>query len=58
MQTETISVTSEEKKLIFNALRYWQTYKSPYDGKEYKLCKNLVSRLYDQVYTQQKEQPT
>lgn len=52
------SFSYEEKKLIFNAIRYWQTYKSPYQGKEHKMCQDLLTRLYDQVYTQQKEQIT
>ena len=55
---EPILVTKEERKLIFNAIRYWQMYKTLYNGKEYELCQNLLNHLYDSVYTQQKEQPT
>lgn len=53
-----ITLTTEEKKVIFNSIRYWQMYRTTYDSKEYKLCTDLLSRLYDEVYTQKKEQPT
>lgn len=58
MKTETISVTSDEKKLIFNAIRYYQMFKAAYDGKEYQLCQSMLTRLHDDVYTQRMEQPT
>ena len=57
MKTEVIAMTSDEKKLIFNAIRYYQMFKVTYSGKEYDLCHNILTRLYDEVYTQKKEQP-
>lgn len=53
-----VSLTTEEKKVIFNSLRYWQMYKTTYDSREYRMCTNLLSLLYDDVYTQRKEQTT
>jgi hypothetical protein len=53
-----VSLTTEEKKVIFNSLRYWQMYKTTYDSREYRMCTNLLSLLYDEVYTQKKEQLT
>lgn len=58
MKTENITLTSEERKLIFNSVRYWQMYKAPYDGKDYKICEQLLTRFVDDFYTQRKEQPT
>lgn len=58
MKTEVIAMTSDEKKLIFNAIRYYQMFKVTYSGKEYDLCHSILTRLYDEVYTQKKEQPT
>ncbi len=49
-----MEVSSEEKKLIFNAIRYWQMYKAPYEGKEYKSCEELLNRLSDGVSLKQK----
>lgn len=58
MKTENLSVTEEEKKLIFNALRYYQMFKASYTGKEHKMCQDLLTHLSDEIYTQRKEQAT
>lgn len=52
MKSETINpvtLTSEEKRVIFNSIRYWQMYKTVYDSKEYQMCTNLLSRLHDEI---------
>jgi hypothetical protein len=52
------NLTDEEKKVIFNAVRYWQIHKTSLDGKEYKLCDQILNRWFNDVYTQRKEQAT
>jgi hypothetical protein len=49
-------LTDEERKIIFHAVRYWQMHKAPLNGKEYQICDNILTRWFDKVYTQQKEQ--
>ncbi len=51
-------LTPEEKKIIYHAVRYWQIHKATFDGKDYKICDSILNRWFDDVYTQQKEQPT
>jgi hypothetical protein len=48
----------EEKKVIFNAVRYWQMHRTSLNGKEYQICDNILNHWFDDVYTQQKEQAT
>jgi len=49
-------LTDEEKKIIYNAVRYYQMYRTSLNGKEYQICDDLLPRWFDDVYTQQKEQ--
>ena len=51
-------LTSEEMKVIFNAVRYWQMHKASLNGKEYQICEGILNRWFDNVYTQNKKQPT
>lgn len=50
--------TTEQKKLIFNAVRYYQMNRTAVDGKEYHVCSDILNHLFTDVYTQQQEQPT
>lgn len=31
-------------------------HKAPFEGKEYKICENIISRWFNDVYTQKNEQ--
>jgi len=53
----TDDLTSEEKRIIFHAVRYWQIHKASLNGKEYKTCENILNRWFDDVKLQQQEQP-
>jgi hypothetical protein len=47
------NLTAEEKKVIYNAVRYYQTYRTALDGKEYKICDVILADFFDNVYHQQ-----
>jgi hypothetical protein len=51
-------MTPEQKKVIYNAVRYWQMNRVALGGKEYKICDEILTELFDDVYTQRKEQTT
>lgn len=51
-------LTHEERKLIYNAVKYWQMHKTSFKGKDHQICENLLSRWFNDVYTQKQEQPT
>jgi hypothetical protein len=51
-------LTTEEKRIIYNAVKYWQMHKAALNGKDYQICDDILNRWYDDVYTQRKEQPT
>jgi len=53
-----MQLTTEHKKIIFNSVRNWQMNKVSLDGKDYKLCSQILDSLFKDVYTQQQEQPT
>lgn len=53
-----MELTNEHKKTIYNAVRYYQMNRVVLDGKEYKICDEILTHLFDEVYTQQREQPT
>lgn len=53
-----MELTTEHKKLIYNAVRYYQMNRTSLDGKEYKICDEILNGLFDNVYTQRKEQET
>lgn len=50
--------TTEQKKMIFNAVRYYQMNRVPLNGKDYIICDEILNGLFDKVYTQRQEQPT
>jgi hypothetical protein len=43
----SLDLTPEEKKIIFHAIRYWQTHKASFNGKDNQICDNLLKRLFD-----------
>lgn len=49
MKTKSLEITSEELKLIFNSIRYFQMFKAAYDSKEYHLCQTMLNRLYEDM---------
>ena len=53
-----MTYTTEQKKIIFNAVRYYQMNRTPLNSKEYELCSDILNHLFTDVYTQQQEQPT
>lgn len=50
--------TLEQKKIIYNAVRLFQMNRVALNGKEYQLCDEILNNLFDEVYTQKREQPT
>jgi hypothetical protein len=38
--------TLEQKKIIFNAVRYYQMNRVPLDGKEYGICDEILNNLF------------
>jgi len=53
-----MNYTTEQKKLIFNAVRHYQMNRTALNGKEYEMCSDILNSLFLDVYTQQQEQPT
>ena len=44
-----MNLTKEEIKLLFRSLRYWQMYQASYEGKEYKMCQDLMNRFTEHL---------
>lgn len=55
---ETMNFTLEEEKLIYSAVRYYQINCVSLNGKQYKVCDDILNKLFSQVYTQKQEQLT
>ena len=49
-------LTAEERKIIYNAVKYYQMYRTALESTEYQICDDILTRWFDQIYTQQKEQ--
>lgn len=47
-----------QKRVIYNAVRYWQMNRTVIDGVDYNTCSEVLDKLFPEVYTQRKEQPT
>ena len=45
----------EEKRVIYNAVRYYQMHRTSLNGNEYQICDDILTRWFDDVCTQQKE---
>lgn len=56
--TKTMEFTSEEQKVIFNAVRQYQMNKVSLTGNQYRVCEEILNKIFPQVYTQKQEQPT
>ena len=54
----TIELTSDQKKLIYTAVRHYQINRVSHDGKDYKTCDEILNVLFSEVYTQRLEQAT
>lgn len=50
--------TTEQYKLIYNAVRRYQIEKTVLNSPEYQECNEILDELFDTVYTQRVEQPT
>jgi hypothetical protein len=55
---KTMEFTPEEQKVIFNAVRQYQMNKVSLNGNQYKVCEEILNKIFPQVYTQKQEQPT
>ena len=44
-----VDLSAEEKKIIFNAVRYWQMHKTSLNGKDYKICDQILNRWFVDV---------
>jgi len=53
-----MNYTTEQKKIIFHAVRYYQMNRVAHNSKENELCSDILNHLFTDVYTQQQEQPT
>jgi len=41
--------TLEQKKIIFNAVRYYQMNRVPLNGKEYGVCDEILESLFTET---------
>ena len=41
--------TLEQKKLIYNAIRYYQMNRVPHDGKDYRICDDILNGMFSEV---------
>jgi hypothetical protein len=41
--------TLEQQKLIYNAVRYYQMSRVPLDGKDYRICDEILNGLFKEV---------
>lgn len=44
-----VDLTDDELKIIYHAVRYWQIHKAPFDGKDYKICNQILDRWFTEV---------
>lgn len=43
------NLTPDEKRIVFNAVRYYQMHKTPVNGKDYQICDDILNRWFDEV---------
>jgi hypothetical protein len=41
--------TSEQQKLIYDAVRYYQMNRVPHDGKDYRMCDEILNGMFMNV---------
>lgn len=39
----------EQKKIIFNAIRYYQMHRVPLNGVAYELCDSILNSIFSEV---------
>jgi len=44
-----MNFTSEQKKLIYNAIRYYQMNRVSHAGKEYQVCNDILNGMFKEV---------
>lgn len=44
-----MNFTLEQKKLIYNAVRYYQINRVPLDGKDYRICDDILNEMFFMV---------
>ena len=57
-QTTFTNLTPDQLHLIYTAVRRYQFEKTALDSRDYWECSEILDTLFDDVYTQRKEQPT
>jgi hypothetical protein len=48
--------STEQQKIIYNAVKYYQMHRVPHNDAVYQECDEILNSLFDDVYTQRKEQ--
>ncbi len=43
------NLTPEEKRIVFNAVRYYQIHKTSVNGTDYQICDNILNRWFNDV---------
>ena len=46
-----MNFTSEQQKLIYDAVRHYQMNRVPLDGNDYRLCDGILNELFVNVKT-------
>ena len=41
--------TIQEQKLIYHAVRYYQMNRVPLNGKDYKICDDILNKMFEKV---------
>ena len=41
--------TLEQRKIIYNAFRYYQMNRVPHAGKDYSVCDDILDKLFSEV---------
>jgi hypothetical protein len=44
-----MNFTPEQKKIIYDAVRYYQMNRVPHDGKDYRTCDEILNSLFSEV---------
>lgn len=44
-----MELTSEQKKLVYNAVRHYQISLTPLNGKDYRICDEILNNLFEEV---------
>jgi hypothetical protein len=49
--------TLEQRKIIYNAVRYYQMNRVPHAGKDYSVCDDILNGLFPEVIAPQPPTP-